>query len=134
MKLSTPLALLASGAAASGAALEKRGYGPPVSKGDVCPAGQGFFFKAASGKFYQIACAVDVVGGTLLAVYPKFSGIVDCAAQCDLWTTQVPSRPCSAAAWYRFSPDGVNNCFIRGGSIQGAVENKETLNAVSALL
>ncbi|KAL8393698.1 hypothetical protein RB595_003437 [Gaeumannomyces hyphopodioides] len=134
MKLSTPLALLAAATAASGAALEKRAYGPPVSKGDVCPAGQGFFFKAASGKFYQIACAVDVIGGTLLAVYANYAGIVDCAAQCDLWTTQVPSRPCLAAAWYRFSPDGANNCFIRGGTIQGAAQSKDTLNAVSALL
>lgn len=134
MKLSTPFALLAAATAASGAALEKRAYGPAPSKGDVCPAAQGFFYKSASGKFYQIACAVDVSGGTVLAVYAKFSGVVDCAAQCDLWTTQVPSRPCSAASWYHFAVDGVNNCVIRGGSGLVAFESKEALNAVSAIL
>lgn len=65
---------------ASGAALEKRAYGPAPSTGDVCPAGQGFFYKGNSGKFYQVACAVDVSGGTLLAVYPNIPGVVGCAA------------------------------------------------------
>lgn len=80
MEFPAPLTLLAGATAASGAALEKRAYGPPPSKGAVCPAGQGFFIKASSDKFYQIACAVDVIGGTPLAVYANYAGVVDFAA------------------------------------------------------
>ncbi|KAH8596662.1 hypothetical protein B0O99DRAFT_593465 [Bisporella sp. PMI_857] len=113
-------------------AIEKRAYGPPPSTGVVCPQAQGFFYRGASGSDFQVACSINTSGGTLLAVYTNIPGIVGCAAQCDLWSVQVPSRKCVAATWWsdtKTSPDGVNNCFIR----DGGVASEGFPNAVSAI-
>lgn len=129
--ITSTLALALTGMTAA-AAIEKRGYGPAPNGKTICPGGQGLFFRAKSGLDYQVACAVDTSGGDLLAVYPNMPDALACAAQCDLWSQQVPTRKCVTSSWYIFSSDGVNNCLIRGGNFV-TFENQSALNAISAI-
>jgi hypothetical protein len=71
------LALIASASAVP--ALTARDFGGPPITGEVCPQAQDLFYRSNSGRFYQMACSVDVGGADAIAVYEGVVNAVDCA-------------------------------------------------------